>query len=266
MDGEHAKEARILVANHVSWMDYMVLSGSVFAYPISRVENLDMFIVGAITLAVQSILVDREDADSREKVLQAMRCRALEEDDWPHPVVIFPEGTCHNQTCLMQFQQGAFKIDAPVQPVALRYGCKHHDISWAGDANLWTWLIMFSQWVIPVSVQYGKVVRTSTSTTTFPASPIEMAHKARRRVAKLLHIPVTEYTSGDTFLQKTARRWRIPCAQYVAEMGRVKATTHGIKDDHIRRLVNIHCKKTKQAFLSSQNGCGCECNSLRVDV
>ena len=45
-------------------------------------------------------------------------------------LLIFPEGTTTNGSCLIHFHSGAFKAGLPVQPVIIRYPFNHFSITW----------------------------------------------------------------------------------------------------------------------------------------
>lgn len=47
-------------------------------------------------------------------------------------IIIFPEGTCTNRSCLLSFKPGAFYPGVPVQPVCIKYPN-------ALDTVTWTW-------------------------------------------------------------------------------------------------------------------------------
>lgn len=46
-----------------------------------------------------------QDKDSRSKTIKDIVDRVNSPHDWPQ-IMIFPEGTCTNKTCLIQFKPG----------------------------------------------------------------------------------------------------------------------------------------------------------------
>lgn len=48
-------------------------------------------------------------------------------------VMIFPEGTCTNRSCLITFKSGAFYPGVPVQPVCIRYPNKLDTVTWTWE-------------------------------------------------------------------------------------------------------------------------------------
>ena len=79
----------------------------------------------------QPIYVCREDPDSRNTTIQAIKNRANSPEDWP-PLMIFPEGTCTNREALISFKLGAFFPGVPIQPIVIRYPNRY-------DSFTWTW-------------------------------------------------------------------------------------------------------------------------------
>ena len=44
--------------------------------------------------------------------------------------MIFPEGTCINNTSVMQFKKGSFEVGGVIYPVAIKYDSKFGDAFW----------------------------------------------------------------------------------------------------------------------------------------
>ena len=56
----------------------------------------------------QPVFVSREDPNSRINTIKEIKKRAHSKGAWPQ-VVIFPEGTCTNRSCLIGFKPGMFQ-------------------------------------------------------------------------------------------------------------------------------------------------------------
>uniref|UniRef100_A0A8C1ZAQ6 Lysophosphatidylcholine acyltransferase 2 n=1 Tax=Cyprinus carpio TaxID=7962 RepID=A0A8C1ZAQ6_CYPCA len=114
-------EAPILaVAPHSSFFDAIVCIETGLPSTVSRSESLEAPIFGRFLRCVQPVLVSRKDPDSRRNTILEIERRAKSGGHWPQ-VLIFPEGTCTNRSCLITFKQGAFVPGVPVQPVLIRY-------------------------------------------------------------------------------------------------------------------------------------------------
>ena len=53
----------------------------------------------------QPVYVKREDPDSRQNTIREIKRRAATGGKWPQ-IIIFPEGTCTNRSCLISFKPG----------------------------------------------------------------------------------------------------------------------------------------------------------------
>ncbi|EMP41272.1 Lysophosphatidylcholine acyltransferase 2 [Chelonia mydas] len=99
-------EAPIFVAApHSSFFDGIVGVVAGFPSSVSRLENLSTPVFGTIIRSFQPILVSRLDPDSRRNTINEITKRATSGGQWPQ-VLIFPEGTCTNRSCLITFKQG----------------------------------------------------------------------------------------------------------------------------------------------------------------
>ncbi|KFZ66237.1 Lysophosphatidylcholine acyltransferase 2, partial [Antrostomus carolinensis] len=123
-------EAPILVvAPHSSFFDAIVSALTGMPSIVSRAENLSTPVFGTILSSVQPVSVSRQDPDSRKNTVTEITKRALSKGQWPQ-ILIFPEGTCTNRSCLITFKQGAFVPQVPVQPVLIRYPNKLDTVTW----------------------------------------------------------------------------------------------------------------------------------------
>jgi 1-acyl-sn-glycerol-3-phosphate acyltransferase len=80
--------------------------------------------VSAICKAMECIFVPRGGSKSAlEKTLHLIeeRQQNIEDGEGFNPFIIFPEGTCSNNTCLRKFKRGAFSGLKSVCPVSIKY-------------------------------------------------------------------------------------------------------------------------------------------------
>ncbi|KFQ09332.1 Lysophosphatidylcholine acyltransferase 2, partial [Leptosomus discolor] len=123
-------EAPIFVAApHSSFFDAIISALTGMPSVVSRAENLSTPVFGTILSSLQPVAVSRQDPDSRKNTVTEITKRALSRGQWPQ-ILIFPEGTCTNRSCLITFKQGAFVPQVPVQPVLLRYPNKLDTVTW----------------------------------------------------------------------------------------------------------------------------------------
>ncbi|MBN3284895.1 PCAT1 acyltransferase, partial [Polyodon spathula] len=113
-------EAPILtLAPHSSYFDAIPVTMTM-ASIVMKAESKDIPVWGTLIKYIRPVFVSRSDQDSRKKTVEEIKRRAHSEGKWPQ-IMIFPEGTCTNRSCLITFKPGAFIPAVPVQPVVLRY-------------------------------------------------------------------------------------------------------------------------------------------------
>ena len=140
-DGSLQVGAKLLVANHVSWLDIIALHA---ICPESRfVSKADVQrwpLVGRLVAAADTLYIERERRRDALRVVHLMSA-ALQAGD---TVAAFPEGTTGDGLALLPFHanllQAAISTGTAVQPVALRYADARHAVSpaaqWLGDTTL----------------------------------------------------------------------------------------------------------------------------------
>ncbi|MEE6525275.1 hypothetical protein FKM82_025168 [Ascaphus truei] len=110
----------LVVAPHSTFFDPIVTVVCDLPSVVSRIENLNIPVIGALLRFNQSIMVSRHDRASRKKVVEEVKRRATSQGEWPQ-LLFFPEGTNGNGKVLLKFKPGAFVAGVPVQPVLMRY-------------------------------------------------------------------------------------------------------------------------------------------------
>jgi 1-acyl-sn-glycerol-3-phosphate acyltransferase len=122
----------VLVANHVGYLDPLVLGGAVPCLPIAKHEVASWPLIGSAGRRHGVMFVRRGDAWSGARALLAAR-RALAGGV---SVLNFHEGTTTAGASVLRFQRGIFGLAArtrvSVVPVAIAYD--DEDLAWTGDA------------------------------------------------------------------------------------------------------------------------------------
>jgi len=95
--------------------------------------------------------VDRELRDSRSESIKSLKERSRNPLHFPQ-VLMFPEGTTTNRSCLAKFKPGAFKPGVPVQPVLIRYPNRLDSCTWTWDGEsaykaIYYALAQFTNWM-----------------------------------------------------------------------------------------------------------------------
>ncbi|XP_074680471.1 lysophosphatidylcholine acyltransferase 1 isoform X3 [Strix aluco] len=123
-----AEAAILTVAPHSSYFDAIPVTMT-FASIVMKAESKDIPVWGTLIKYIRPVFVSRSDQDSRRRTVEEIKRRAQSDGKWPQ-IMIFPEGTCTNRSCLITFKPGAFIPGVPVQPVVLRYPNKLDTITW----------------------------------------------------------------------------------------------------------------------------------------
>jgi 1-acyl-sn-glycerol-3-phosphate acyltransferase len=113
----------LLVANHVSWLDIVVLLASCPCRFVSKSEIGEWPVVGTLTRAVGTLFITRSSRRDALRVVHQMAEKL--HSDSGMVLAIFPEGTTSNGLQVLPFHanlfQAAIAANAPVQTVALRF-------------------------------------------------------------------------------------------------------------------------------------------------
>ncbi|SNS92565.1 1-acyl-sn-glycerol-3-phosphate acyltransferases [Streptosporangium subroseum] len=113
--------APLIVANHVSWLDPLVMAAALPCRLLAKREVQEWPVIGMLAAGSGALFIDRDRLSALPEAVDAM-ARALGEG---HPVMAFPEGTTWCGREMGAFRpavfQAALNAEAPVRPVALRY-------------------------------------------------------------------------------------------------------------------------------------------------
>ena len=139
--GQFAPGAKLIVANHISWLDIMAVHAVCpEARFVSKADVQHWPLVGRLVAAGATLYIERERSRDASRVVHQMAA-ALEAGD---TVAIFPEGTTADGRNLLPFHanllQAAISAGVPVQAVAIRFSDRLHAVSPAalflGDTTL----------------------------------------------------------------------------------------------------------------------------------
>jgi lyso-ornithine lipid O-acyltransferase len=143
----------ILMSNHRSYMDPLVLLMRVLAWPVSKAEVEKWPIVGYGAKVTGIVFLQRESTTSRRRTLDAIATKVKE----GHPVMLFPEGTTTSQELTSEYKRGGFQLAAmhglTIVPVAIEYGSKQD--YWADQAFLTHFFDRFGEAKMHVRVAFG---------------------------------------------------------------------------------------------------------------
>jgi len=144
----------ILMGNHRSYLDPIILICDVNAFPVSKAEVASWPVIGYGASLSGVLFLKRESTSSRKRTLHGI----AEKLKAGFPVILFPEGTTHSLPTTIPFKSGGFKLAAtervPIVPVAIDfYSTEDH---WIGnDTFLPHFLRRFGEPRMQVQVRYG---------------------------------------------------------------------------------------------------------------
>ncbi len=133
----------LLVSNHISWLDILVLHAGVYCRFVSKADVRHWPLVGALATGAGTLYIERASRRDAMRVVHQM-ADALRGGD---VLAVFPEGTTGDGLALLPFHanllQAAISADVPAQPVLLRFidartGQPSLAPSYMGDTHLLT--------------------------------------------------------------------------------------------------------------------------------
>ena len=234
------QDAPILVcAPHSTIVDGLMLPHANFPSVVSRSENQHMPLVGKLITMLRPIYVSREERSSRTATINRIKNR-VKSIQSGHPgyrnhLLLFPEGTCTNRSCLITFKPGAFMSGCPVQPILLRFHNPIDTYSWTfqgqnAGACLWFTLC---QPVNRVTVEFLPVYRPSEEET---RDPYLYAKNVRQVMADALGIPTSDHTFEDCRLMQYAQSKNYPMSAALVEFDSVRRKL-GLSFEDLQKLL-----------------------------
>ena len=134
--GPAVRPGSLLVANHVSWLDIVVLMAHHPVRLVAKREVRDWPGIGTLAAVSGAIFLDR----SRPKALPATVAQVAAALRAGRPVAVFPEGTTFCGPERGRFRpavfQAAVDAGAPIVPVSLTYSSTA--AAFVGDDTLWS--------------------------------------------------------------------------------------------------------------------------------
>lgn len=134
--GDPLKPTTLLISNHVSWLDILVLGGSTGTAFVSK-DNLGHGVIHWLADQNATLYVRREDR--RGSMDQAVTiARAAERDQ---PIVLFPEGTTGPGDHMLPFRSSLLEAashaadEVEIRPLAIDYGRAATEIGWHGESG-----------------------------------------------------------------------------------------------------------------------------------
>uniref|UniRef100_A0A6G1S8F1 Glycerol-3-phosphate acyltransferase 3 n=1 Tax=Aceria tosichella TaxID=561515 RepID=A0A6G1S8F1_9ACAR len=152
-----AQGGSICVANHTSPLDVVLLaSDNCYTLVGQRHGGLLGLLQFALSRAANHIWFERSEMRDRQFV--AARLKEHVDISSNLPVLIFPEGTCINNSAVMMFRKGSFEVTDRIHPIAIKYDPRFGDPFWNSSKQTYVQylLMIMSTWAIKCDVWYLK--------------------------------------------------------------------------------------------------------------
>jgi len=140
--GQQMAAPGLMVSNHISWLDIIVLGTQGHVSFVAKQEVAEWPVVGYLAGRSGTLFLRRGDRDSAREVSAEMSARIRAGEF----VVFFPEGTSSNGASVLRFHgrlfQPALDAGVDVQAIGIAYrGAAHSVVPFVGDdeflPNLW---------------------------------------------------------------------------------------------------------------------------------
>ena len=139
IDGAPLDPHSLVLANHTSWLDILILGGAAGTRFVSKAEVRRVPLIGWLSDQNSTLYVDRaERGDAHGQVRRIAAALAA-----PQPLTVFPEGTTSDGRTLLAFRSTLLHAVAPpppgasVRPVALDYRESVDAVAWhSGESGL----------------------------------------------------------------------------------------------------------------------------------
>ncbi|HEX9932432.1 MAG TPA: lysophospholipid acyltransferase family protein [Allosphingosinicella sp.] len=178
----------LFLANHVSWLDIMVIAGASGAAFVSKAEVKRWPAIGWLAGLNDTVYVERAARGAVRGQADALRDAVAS----GRPVALFPEGTTEGAREVLPFRASLLASLFPplpgvrVQPVAIDYGAAVVDIAWTGDeaAGANAKRVLSRRGTMPVTVSFLEPLDPAAS-----ADRKTLAAAAREEVVEALARP-----------------------------------------------------------------------------
>lgn len=133
--GTPLKRHVLFLANHLSWLDIMLIAGATGTAFVAKDDIARWPVVGWLARLNNTIFIARSQRGTVRDQADTLR-RALASGQ---PVTLFPEGTTEGGRDVLPFRASLLASLYPplpqvrVQPVALDYGASGDEIAWVGQ-------------------------------------------------------------------------------------------------------------------------------------
>ncbi|XP_031735507.1 glycerol-3-phosphate acyltransferase 3 [Anarrhichthys ocellatus] len=145
----------ICVANHTTPIDVVILANDGCYAMVGQINGGLMGVLQrSMVRSCPHVWFERSEMKDRHTVTSRLRAHVAAKTKLP--ILIFPEGTCVNNTSVMMFKKGSFEIGGTIYPVTIKYDARFGDAFWnSSKYNMVSYLLrMMTSWAVVVNVWY----------------------------------------------------------------------------------------------------------------
>ncbi|KAL3279344.1 hypothetical protein HHI36_016851 [Cryptolaemus montrouzieri] len=200
---ENRPKSGICVANHTSPIDVLTLMCDNCYSLIGQSHGGFLGLLQrALARASPHIWFERSEVRDRHAVTNRLREHVSNPNN--PPILIFPEGTCINNTSVMQFKKGSFEVESVIYPVAIKYDPRFGDAFWNSSkySMLQYLYMMMTSWAIVCDVWYLPPMNRKEG-----ESAIDFANRVKSVIAKQGGL-VDLVWDGQLKRMKPKKEWR----------------------------------------------------------
>ncbi|EDV38413.1 uncharacterized protein Dana_GF21703, isoform B [Drosophila ananassae] len=193
----------ICVCNHTSPLDVLVLMCDAhYSLTGQKHDGILGVLQRALSRVSPHMWFDRQELGDREALGLVLRLHGTNKDR--PPILLFPEGTCINNTAVMQFKKGSFAVSDIVYPVAIRYDRRFGEAFWDSTrySMLRYMLMVVSSWCICCDVWYMPALRRRVDET-----PVDFSNRVKAAIAAQANIEDLPW-DGNLKRQAPVRDWQ----------------------------------------------------------
>ncbi|XP_068259042.1 glycerol-3-phosphate acyltransferase 3-like isoform X2 [Nyctibius grandis] len=154
------QEGGICVTNHTSPLDVLILASDRCYSLVGQAHGgLLGLIQKSCMQTSEHVVFERSEMKDRHLVRKKIREHIANKAKLP--ILIFPEGTCTNNTSVMMFKKGSFEVGGTIHPVAIKYDPRFGDVFWNSTKHsvmtyafnlLTSWAVVCNVWYLPPMV------------------------------------------------------------------------------------------------------------------
>lgn len=185
VEGEPLPRHVLFLANHLSWLDIMLVAGASGTAFVSKEEVAAWPVLGWLARLNRTVFIARTARSAVKSQADSLRA-ALSAGQ---PIALFPEGTTDGGPAVLPFRASLLASlfpplpDVRVQPVAIDYGPVAHDLAWVGQESALANVrrVLSRRGVTPVAVRFLEPIDPAAA-----ADRKQLAEAARGRIVAAL--------------------------------------------------------------------------------